>query len=91
MSNEDFATFIQADNYVAQLLMVHMFLVDYIIGRFGFAPDQAPKCEGRKNVVISWIRNVAQALPVDLKPYTEWVLRYCEVLERQDSRHLMTP
>lgn len=89
--NEVFTSFIRTDNFVAQLLLVHMFVVDYIIARFGFTPDEAPKCGGRKNVIISWIRNVAAVLPVDLRPYADWVLGYCEVLETQDSRHLMTP
>ena len=68
-ANEVFTTFISTDNFVAQLLLVHMFLVDYIIARFGFTLDQAPKGGGRKNVIISWIRNVAHVLPEDLKPY----------------------
>lgn len=89
--NEVFTAFISTENFVAQLLLVHMLLVDYIIARFGFTPDEAPKCGGRKNVIISWIRNVVFALPDDLKPYADWVLKYCEVLETLDSRHLMTP
>lgn len=89
--NEVFTSFIRPDNYVAQLLLVHMFIVDYIIARFSFNIEEAPKCGGRKNVIISWVRNVAHVLPADLRPYADWVLGYCEVLETLDSRHLMTP
>lgn len=91
MPQDDFLLFIEPDNYVAQLLLVHMFLVDYIIGHFGFAPDEAPKCGGRKNVIISWTRSVVDVLPEELRGLADWVVEYCAVLERQDSRHLLTP
>lgn len=90
-TNEEFISFINPENHVGHLLVIHMFLLDYVLGRFCIAPSDEPPCPGRKNVIISWTRNMADALPRDFKKYIQWPLQYCEVLARQDARYLLSP
>jgi hypothetical protein len=91
LSNQDFVDFVAPDNHGARLLIVHGFLIEYILGHSCISPEKAPACGGRKNVIISWTRNTAAALPAELQGYASWMLQYCEVLEKQDARYLMSP
>lgn len=90
-SNQDFLEFVAPDNHGARLLIVHCFLLDYVLGQFCISQDLVPPCHGRKNVIISWTRGVAAALPAELKGYAEWMLQYCDVLDKQDPRYLLSP
>ncbi|KND94785.1 Sterol uptake control protein 2 [Tolypocladium ophioglossoides CBS 100239] len=90
-SNEEFLSFINPDNHAGHLLVIHMFLLDYILGQFCIAPSDEPPCPGRKNVIVSWTKNMAKTLPRDCQEYIQWPLHYCEVLSRQDARYLLSP
>ncbi|KAK5994823.1 hypothetical protein PT974_03207 [Cladobotryum mycophilum] len=90
-SNEDYSAFIDPENYVAYLLIIHGFLIDYLLGRFCIAPSDEPKYPGRKAVVISWARNLVKTLPPEYRKYMKWALEFCEELEHQDARYLLSP
>ncbi|PNY29062.1 Sterol uptake control protein 2 [Tolypocladium capitatum] len=90
-SNQEFLCFIDPENHAGHLLIIHMFLLDYMLGRFCIAPADEPPCPGRKKVIISWTKNMAKALPRDFQKYLQWPLQYCEVLALQDARYLLSP
>lgn len=90
-SNDEWAAFSHEDNHVGQLLLLHMFLLDYVLGSFMIDPSLAPKCPGRKNVVISWVEKVASRLPPHLTSCAEWPASYCGVLSSREARHLFSP
>ncbi|KAK2616850.1 hypothetical protein QQS21_000228 [Conoideocrella luteorostrata] len=90
-TNEDFQAFISPENYLAQLLIVHMFLVDYVLGPFCVSSSEQLKFSGRKQVIISWARNLLKRLPPKYKPYGEWIKQYCDTLENSDGRYLLSP
>ena len=72
-------------------MMIHMFLLDYVAGRFAFTPAQTPKTSGRKSVVIAWTKKVAGGLPPEYLKYMRWPLKYCELLVNYDARYLLSP
>ncbi|UNI25027.1 hypothetical protein JDV02_010736 [Purpureocillium takamizusanense] len=90
-SNQEFLSLIDAENHVGRLLVIHMFLLDYILGRFCIAPADCPKLPGRKNVIIGWTRDLAKTLPSEYQKYIQWPLEYCEVLAGLDARYLLSP
>ncbi|CAH0058495.1 unnamed protein product [Clonostachys solani] len=90
-SHEDFSAFVSPDNHAARLLIIHTFLVEYVLGQVCIAPTEAPSTPGRKNVIIAWTRQVAATLPTDLKHYAEWPLEFADLLETLDSRYLWSP
>lgn len=91
MNNEDFQAFIDPENHLCQLLIIHMFLLDYVLGRFLIAPGDEPKAPGRKDMVIFWARDVINALPEDYQQYADWLAQFCQVLAMQDARYLLSP
>lgn len=91
MSNEEFQAFIDPENHVCQLLIVHQFMLDYVLGRCFIAPGDEPKCAGRKDMVIFWARYVIKELPDNYKQYTTWLGWFCDVLSQQDARYLLSP
>lgn len=90
-SHPEFNDFVLPENYPARLLMMYGFLLEYLLGQFCISPELAPQYGRRKNVVMSWARSVSESLPAALKPHADWALSYCESLESQDSRYLMSP
>lgn len=91
MNNDEFLSFIDPSNYLGQLLIIHMFLLDYMLGQMCLAPEEVPKCPGRKEVILTWTSNVINNLPVEYQQYTTWMKRYCVVLVLQDARYLLSP
>ncbi|KAM5354122.1 hypothetical protein ACJ41O_000772 [Fusarium nematophilum] len=77
LSTEDFQAFIDPANHIGQLLIIHMFLLDYILGRSVLALSDEPRCPGRKNMVISWTEDVIRKLPEEYKPLGTWMKEYC--------------
>ncbi|RSM10013.1 hypothetical protein CDV31_007419 [Fusarium ambrosium] len=91
LGTETFQSFVDPSNHVGQLLIIHMFLLDYIIGRSVLALSDEPKCPGRKNMVISWTEEVVDRLPEEYKEHGIWLKEFCRVLARQDARYLLSP
>lgn len=91
LSNQEFLRFLAPDSHAGRLLVIHMFLLDYLLGRFCISLSDEPKCPGRKNVIIGWTRDMARTLPAKYHQYIEWPLQYCHVLSRCDARYLLSP
>nr|UWK20139.1 Zn2Cys6 transcriptional regulator [Trichoderma deliquescens] len=90
-SNQDFMLFVDNENYIGHLLIIHMFLLDYVLGNACLAKSEEPEYPGRKAVIINWTKDLARRLPASYQPYTEWPLQYCEVLAKRDARYLLSP
>ncbi|KAF4468902.1 C6 transcription factor [Fusarium albosuccineum] len=88
---EDFQSFIDPSNHVGQLLIIHFFLLDYVLGRSVLSLSDEPKCPGRKNMIVYWTEDVVSRLPEDLKEYGAWARDFCHILARQDARYLLSP
>ncbi|OAA65052.1 C6 transcription factor [Cordyceps fumosorosea ARSEF 2679] len=91
-SNEEFLELINPENFGSRLLLIHMFLVDYVIAAICLSPDMPIKSPRRKHVIIKWARNATSSIPQEYKRYTTWIDSYCDKLEQSnDCRHLYTP
>ncbi|KAL6806381.1 hypothetical protein GGI42DRAFT_280526 [Trichoderma sp. SZMC 28013] len=90
-NNQDFMEFIDCDNHTGHLLIIHMFLLDYVLGNACLSKSEEPEYPGRKFVIINWTRDLALRLPSSYKEYTEWPLEYCKVLAERDARYLLSP
>ena len=91
MTNAEFLSFIDPLNHVGQLLIIHMFLLDYMLGQFCLAPEDEPKCPGRKEIILVWTADVIRKLPIEYQQHTVWLKEYCGVLARMDARYLLSP
>ncbi|KAL7930751.1 hypothetical protein V8C35DRAFT_133459 [Trichoderma chlorosporum] len=89
--NQEFMEFVDYDNYIGHLLLIHMFLLDYVLGNACLSKSDEPEYPGRKFVIINWTRDLAKRLPASYKQYTEWALEYCNVLAERDARYLLSP
>lgn len=89
-AQEDFQAFIDPENYVAQLLIIHMFLLDYVLGPFCVSSSER-KVSARKTVIISWARDLLRRLPPEYQTYGTWVKQYSDALEVIDGRYLLSP
>lgn len=90
-SEEDFREFIRTDNFTAQLLLVHMFLLDYVLGPLCVSISVPNKFPARKLTIIGWARDLLHRLPEDMKPLGEWIESFCDVLAQGDGRYLLSP
>lgn len=91
MNNQDFQAFVHPGNFAGQLLLIHGFLLDYILGKFLIAPSDEPKCPGRKNMVVLWTMSTIKRMPPEYEEYTQWLRKFAPVLARQDARYLLSP
>ncbi|KAJ2982493.1 hypothetical protein NQ176_g1355 [Zarea fungicola] len=91
-TNEEFLELVNPENHCSRLLLIHMFLVDYVLAAICLSPDTPVKAPARKHVIIKWARAAAASMPADCKRYTHWIESYCDKLEKtNDCRHLFTP
>ncbi|KAK0755261.1 hypothetical protein N5P37_012086 [Trichoderma harzianum] len=90
-NNQDFMEFVDNENHTGHLLIIHMFLLDYVLGNACLSKSDEPEYPGRKFVIINWTRDLARRLPSSYKEYTEWPLEYCKVLAERDARYLLSP
>ncbi|KAL6820212.1 hypothetical protein J3E69DRAFT_53022 [Trichoderma sp. SZMC 28015] len=90
-NNQDFMEFVDYENHTGHLLIIHMFLLDYVLGNACLSKSDEPEYPGRKFVIINWTRDLARRLPSSYKEYTEWPLEYCKVLAERDARYLLSP
>ncbi|KAJ4151261.1 hypothetical protein LMH87_011972 [Akanthomyces muscarius] len=91
-SNEEFIELVNPENYGSRLLLIHMFLVDYVVAAICLSPDTPIRAPARKHVIIKWARSATSSMPQEYKRYTTWIDSYCDKLEQTtDCRHLFTP
>lgn len=90
-NDDDFTSFVATGNHVGRILNLHMFLLEYLLGQFCLKPSDAPKLQGRKQIILRWTQDIAQNVASGLKECMQWPLGFCETLMRWDSRYLLSP
>jgi hypothetical protein len=78
----EFNGFVDPENYVAQIILVHFFIVEYVVGLESLRPvmDSFPF---RGSIVASWARGVEQKLPDEYQQYMIWPMKYVREVEVQ--------
>ncbi|VUC30139.1 unnamed protein product [Clonostachys rosea] len=76
----DFNHFMDSHNHVAQLLVAHFFILEYVIGRKVLTPFIAA-FPFRETMIRTWIERLATKLAPEHAAYLDWPLQMLEVME----------
>ncbi|CAG9996286.1 unnamed protein product [Clonostachys byssicola] len=76
----DFNHFMDSQNHVAQLLVAHFFILEYVIGRKVLASFMSA-FSFRETMLRTWIKRLATKLAPEHVSYLDWPLRMLEVIE----------
>lgn len=77
--SEEVGSFLDPNNYVAQLILIHFFFIEFAVGemslghlgeRFGF----------RRRSALSWLNGLLERLPEEYQSYAEWPLKHARVM-----------
>ncbi|KAL8392332.1 hypothetical protein RB595_002502 [Gaeumannomyces hyphopodioides] len=75
-SSEDFEDFTNPENHIAQLLMLHFFLVEHFIGCTVLGPVISSFLVRRK-VNAAWVAGLGRTLPLEYQQKFAWLQRFC--------------
>jgi hypothetical protein len=90
LSAGDFAEFINPDNHVARLVIVHMLLLDIILSRTICMWEEGPQIafqetrhryDARNVMAIVWMENIYDSLPDMYRPYIDWPLGFSKYMK----------
>ncbi|KAK1766589.1 c6 transcription factor [Phialemonium atrogriseum] len=73
MTAEEFSAFTDPQNYIAQILLAHFFMLDYILEMYAFGSDAKPFAF-QKQVTQAWVIRAAEKLPISYQKYMIWPL-----------------
>ncbi|KAJ4150205.1 hypothetical protein LMH87_010964 [Akanthomyces muscarius] len=81
---EQFPAFIDESNYTGRLLIMHMIVLDYVMGttilqeRRQAAPAAVPKnvYDYIKMMLLTWTQRIQEKLPEEFKPYGLWPVTF---------------
>jgi len=74
MDADEFANFTQETNLTAQVLLVHFWMLSWVLDSLGPARGFAM----REHTVLSWIERAAHRLPESYRRYVLWPLGMVE-------------
>lgn len=86
-SAEEFATFIDPQNAPAQLIIMHLLVLDYVMGST-VIEGRMDNMVGarlrnirhvfdyRKEMLLQWTKSIEEGLPKDFKKYARWTLDF---------------
>ncbi|KAF5666027.1 sterol uptake control 2 [Fusarium heterosporum] len=86
LSSDDFASFIDTKNYASQLVIMHMLVVEFVMGRKTVNEDKmsTPSQKShyyRKAMSKVWIQQILEKLPLEYREYGEWTLNFINSLD----------
>lgn len=84
VEQDDFIAFISPDNYTAQLLMVHFFILEYNIAHAAFGVTLA-SFTYRKNMNLIWCERLFDSLPKKYKEHARWPMEYARLVVLRDQ------
>lgn len=73
-STGEFTAFIDPDNYTAQLLLIHFFLIEAVIAGAALGPF-VKAFQARQRITRSWLERLVERIPQKYLPYVEWPLQ----------------
>ncbi|KAF4991585.1 hypothetical protein FGRMN_7704 [Fusarium graminum] len=86
LSSNDFASFIDTKNYASQLVIMHMLVVEFVMGRKTVDEDEmsTPSQKShyyRKAMSKVWIQQILEKLPLEYREYGEWTSNFTSSLD----------
>jgi len=88
-SHEDYAALVHPENYAAQLLFVHFFVIEYITSAQVLGPIVERSFPFRKKLVLPWLERVRDTLPAGYERYMAWPLEFSTTMLEFDQ--FLTP
>ncbi|KAH7013519.1 hypothetical protein EDB80DRAFT_710198 [Ilyonectria destructans] len=85
LTSQDFSAFIDPENHVSQLVIMHMLVLDYVISRKTVSEESAKYCRNagfnngydcRKGMSEIWIDQMLEQLPLEYQKYAEWPVNF---------------
>ncbi|CAF3505712.1 unnamed protein product [Fusarium graminearum] len=85
LSSNDFASFIDTENYASQLVIIHMLVLEFVMSRKAVEGDKRSSMgqKGyyfRKATSKGWVQQILSRLPSEYYEYGEWPLRFINSL-----------
>ncbi|PTD01867.1 hypothetical protein HYE67_005931 [Fusarium culmorum] len=85
LSSNDFASFIDTENYASQLVIMHMLVLEFVMSRKAVEGDKRSSMgqKGhyfRKATSKGWVQQILNRLPSEYYEYGEWPLRFINSL-----------
>jgi len=80
MNNDEFSSFASTENWTSQLLLVHMFILDFMLGDFVLHGSQRQSRAMRKKILVTWIERLGERLPLGYEHYISWPLTYGKIM-----------
>ncbi|KAH7151906.1 hypothetical protein B0J13DRAFT_547104 [Dactylonectria estremocensis] len=90
LTSEEFATFIDPDNHVSRLVIMHMLVLDFVISRKTIVKgstdgDKIPRCskafDSNKGMFGFWIDQMLDQLPPEYEKYAMWPVNFVRGLD----------
>jgi hypothetical protein len=88
LSNEDFLVLNNPNNYIAQIILGHLFMVDHVISEL-LLKDQPIQTSMMQSsdvtprALIAWLEKIADGLPSEHQKFIAWPLNFArEVISR---------
>lgn len=89
MNNEEFMSLVDPNNYPSQLVLLHLFVLDFVMSRK--TVDQASDSlaseshcrtgfDGRRSTTVIWIERIMERLPEEYHPYAEGAIAFVRYL-----------
>ncbi|KAL6923399.1 hypothetical protein FSST1_000673 [Fusarium sambucinum] len=85
LNSNDFTSFIDAENYSSQLVIMHMLVLEFVMSRKAVEGDKRSSkgqkgYHCRKATSKLWVLNIHNNLPLEYYEYSEWPLRFINSL-----------
>jgi hypothetical protein len=74
-SAANFRVLSDPDNYVAQIIISHFFVIEYVLASIALAPV-SPSFPFRKTIIMNWVHRIAQQAPSSQKRHMQWPLEF---------------
>lgn len=74
-SAANFRVLSDPDNYIAQIIISHFFVIEYVLASIALAPV-SPSFPFRKTIIMNWVYRIAQQVPPSRKRHMQWPLKF---------------
>ncbi|KAM5348779.1 hypothetical protein ACJ41O_008602 [Fusarium nematophilum] len=86
LTANDFASFVDRQNHVSQLVIMHMLVLEFVMGRKSVedggngGPGASKGYDCRKAMSKIWMERMLERLPPEYHEYAEWPIRFARSL-----------
>jgi hypothetical protein len=77
--SEEVGPLLDPNNYVAQLLLIHFFFIEFAVGEMSLGP-LGERFGFRRRSALSWLNGLLERLPEEYQSYVEWPLKHARVM-----------